>query len=136
MVLGNRRSRSILASQDSMNSSKPRRRLPVVTAIALICFVSGCTIFSPRPKGQIVVQAVSWTLVKKYAERDAGLPGHKVVIQNAQDQSVVAEQTTDATGIVVFDVPAGNYLVLGAGGPPESVAVDAGETVKLKLVVH
>jgi hypothetical protein len=106
-------------------------------AIVLISLgSSGCALFKSQPLGQIEVQVVSWPLVKKYAERDAGLPGHKVVVQSAENQSVVAEKTTDASGILVFDVPAGKYLVLGAGDQPEEVAVEAGRTAKLKLVVH
>ena len=105
-------------------------------AFALISLVSGCALLPSQPKGQIVVQAVSWPLVKKYAEPNAGLPDHKVVVQNATDQSIVAEQTTDASGILAFNVPAGKYLVLGVGDEPEQVAVESGQTVKLKLIVH
>jgi hypothetical protein len=119
-----------------MSSSNLHRPLLTLGAAVLISLVSGCALFPSQPKGQIVVQAVSWPLVKKYAERDAGLPGHKVVVQNAADQSVVAEKTTDASGILVFDVPAGKYLVLGVGDQPAEVAVESGATVKLKLVVH
>src|SRR5712671_3655030 len=119
-----------------MNSSSPQRLLSIVGAMTLTSLINGCTLFSPQPKGQIVVQAVSWPLVKKYAEPDAGLPGHKVVVQNAADQSVVAEETTDASGILVFDVPAGKYFVLGLGDQPVSIAVEPGRTIKLKLVVH
>jgi hypothetical protein len=111
-------------------------RLRSIRALVLTFLASGCVLFPSQPKGQIVVQAVSWPLVKKYAERDAGLPGHKVVVQSAENQSVVAEETTDASGILVFDVPAGKYLVLGVGGPPEEVAVESASTVKLKLIVH
>jgi hypothetical protein len=66
-----------------MNSPRPQRLLSTVGAMTLISFISGCTLFTPQPKGQIVVQVVSWPLVKKYAEPDAGLPGHKVVLQSA-----------------------------------------------------
>ncbi len=120
-----------------MKSLNGRRLLSTVGAIMLVFLASsGCALFTSQPKGQIVVQAVSWPLVKKYAEHDAGLPDHKVVVQNAENQSVVAEETTDASGILVFDVPAGKYLVLGVGDPPEEVAVESGSTVKLKLIVH
>jgi hypothetical protein len=96
-----------------MNSPSPQRLLSIVGAMTLSSLVNGCTLFTPQPKGQIVVQAVSWTLVKKWAEPDAGLPGHKVIVQSAEDHSVIAEKTTDASGILVFDVPAGRYIVLG-----------------------
>jgi hypothetical protein len=82
------------------------------------------------------VQAVSWTLVKKWAEPDAGLPGHKVIVQSAEDHSVIAEKTTDASGILAFDVPAGRYILLGLGDQPETITVESGRAVKLKLVVH
>jgi hypothetical protein len=124
------------APEGTMKSSNLHRLRSTVGAIVLTVLISGCALFPPQPKGQIVVQAVSWPLVKKYAERDAGLPGHKVVVQSAENQSVVAEETTDASGILVFDVPAGKYLVLGVGDPPEEVAVESGSTVKLKLIVH
>jgi hypothetical protein len=120
-----------------MKSLNEHCLLSTLGAIMLVSLASsGCALFTSQPKGQIVVQAVSWPLVKKYAERDAGLPGHKVVVQNAADQSVVAEKTTDASGILVFNVPAGKYLVLGVGDQPEEIAVESGQTVKLKLVVH
>jgi hypothetical protein len=56
---------------------------------------------------QISVQVVSWPLVKKLAEPDAGLPGHKVTLVKLADHSVVAEKFTDVYGTVLFDVPAG-----------------------------
>jgi hypothetical protein len=37
--------------------------------MTLISLVAGCALFTPQPKGQIVVQVVSWPLVKKWAER-------------------------------------------------------------------
>src|SRR6266478_1492157 len=119
-----------------MNSPSPQRLLSIVGAMTLTSLINGCTLFSPQPKGQIVVQAVSWTLVKKWAEPDAGLPGHKVIVQSAEDHSVIAEKTTDASGILVFDVPAGRYLVLGFSDQPETITVQSGRAVKLKLVVH
>jgi len=45
---------------------------------------------------------------------------HKVIVQSAEDHSVIAEKTTDASGILVFDVPAGRYIVLGFGDQPEN----------------
>ena len=119
-----------------MKGATVNRPLSTLGAFALISLVSGCALLPSQPKGQIVVQAVSWPLVKKYAEPDAGLPDHKVLVQNATDQSIVAEQTTDASGILAFNVPAGKYLVLGVGDQPEQVAVESGQTVKLKLIVH
>jgi hypothetical protein len=104
--------------------------------MTLTFFVNGCALFTPQPKGQIVVQVVSWTLVKKWAEPDAGLPGHRVMVQSAEDRSVIAEKTTDASGILTFDVPAGRYIVLGVGDKPEAIAVESGRVVKLKLIVH
>ena len=126
----------ILPARAIMNGPRPQRLLSTVGAMTLISFISGCTLFTPQPKGQIVVQVVSWPLVKKYAEPDAGLPGHKVVLQSAEDHSVVAEKTTDASGILVFDVLAGRYVVLGVSDQPETITVDSGRTVKLKLIVH
>jgi hypothetical protein len=119
-----------------MKRSTVNRPFLILSAIATISLVSGCALSPAQPKGQIVVEAVSWPLVKKYAERDAGLPDHRVVVRNAADQSIVADQTTDASGILAFDVPAGKYLVLGVGDQPEQVAVESGQTVKLKLIVH
>ena len=57
-------------------------------------------------------------------------------MQSAEDHSVIAEKTTDASGILVFDVPAGRYIVLGVGDKPEAITVESGRVVKLKLVVH
>src|SRR5580693_437391 len=107
-----------------MNSPTPYRLPSVVGVMTLTFFVNGCALFSPQPKGQIVVQVISWPLVKKLAERDAGLPGHIVSVQSAEDHSVIAEKTTDASGILVFDVPAGRYIVAGASGQAETVVVE------------
>jgi hypothetical protein len=82
------------------------------------------------------VQVVSWPLVKKLAEPDAGLPDQKVTLLKVTDRSVIAEQFTDVYGNVLFDVPAGTYAVLGIGMGLENVTVGAGQRVKLKLVVH
>ncbi len=119
-----------------MKSSNLHRLRSTLGAIVVTFLVNGCAPFTSQPKGQIVVQAVSWPLVKKYTERDADLPGHRVVVQSPENRSVVEQETTDASGILVFDVPAGKYLVLGVGDPPEEVAVESGSTVKLKLIVH
>jgi len=119
-----------------MNSQSPHRLFSIVGAIMLISLANGCALFSPQPKGQIVVQVVSWPLVKKLAEPDAGLPGHRVTVQRAEDHSVLAEKTTDASGILVFDVPAGRYIVLGVSDQPETITVESGRSVNLKLVQH
>jgi hypothetical protein len=116
--------------------SRPTLLLSIFGAIMLIPLANGCALFSPQPKGQIVVQVISWPLVKKLAERDAGLPGHIVSVQSAEDHSVIAEKTTDASGILVFDVPAGRYIVAGASGQAETVVVESGGSVHLKLVQH
>ena len=118
-----------------MNSPSSHRLLSLVGAVTICFLVAGCTLFTPQPKGQIVVQMVSWSLVKKLAEPDAGLLGHRVMLQRTEDHSLIAERTTDASGIVVFDVPAGKYIVLGIGDP-ETVVVQSGHSVNLKLVQH
>ena len=108
----------------------------------LLCFIGAFTILAScaslkgQPNGQISVQVVSWPLVKKLAEPDAGLPGHKVTLLKLADRSVIAEKFTDVYGSVLFDVPAGTYTVLGIGKEPETVTVESGQIVKLKLVVH
>lgn len=104
--------------------------------MTLISLVAGCGLFTPQPEGQIVVQVVSWPLVKKWAEPDAGLPGQTVTLQSAKDHSLIAEKTTDASGILVFDVPAGSYIVLGIGDQAETITVESGRSVKLKLIQH
>jgi len=98
---------------------------------------TGCSYLQGTPpNGKISVQAVSWTLVKKLAEPNAGLSGHKVTILNPADRSVIASGTTDSSGIIEFEVPAGTYTLLGASDEPQSVQVQAGQTVNFKLVVH
>jgi hypothetical protein len=118
-----------------MNSPCCDSLLSLVGAVTIFFLVAGCSLFTPQPKGQIVVQVVSWPLVKKLAEPDAGLLGHKVTLQRADDHSLIAERTTDASGILVFDVPAGRYVVLGVGDP-ETIVVQSGRSVNLKLVQH
>jgi hypothetical protein len=83
-----------------------------------------------------MVQVVSWPLVKKLAEPDAGLPNQKVTLLKVMDRSVIAEKFTDTYGNVLFDVPAGTYTVLGIGMGLENVTVGPHQKVKLKLVVH
>jgi hypothetical protein len=119
-----------------MNNSSPHRLLQIVGAMTLSSLVGSCAYFAPQPKGRIVVQAVSWPLVKQLAEPNAGLPGHKVTVQSAEDSRVIAEKTTGASGVLVFDVPAGRYIVLGFGDQPETITVESGHSVSLKLVQH
>jgi hypothetical protein len=112
------------------------RFLLLATAI-LLADAAGCSYLERTPaKGKISVQAVSWTLVKKLAEPNAGLSGHKVTILNSADRSVVASGTTDNSGIVEFEVPQGTYALIGASDEPQNVQVQAGQTVNFKLVVH
>jgi hypothetical protein len=88
------------------------------------------------PDARISMKAVSWRLVKKLAEPDAGLSGHKVTILNPADRSVIASGTTDRSGIVEFEIPHGTYTLLGASDVPQTVQVQAGQTEKFKLIVH
>ena len=104
--------------------------------VGVLISLASCASVKHQPNGQISVQVVSWPLVKKLAEPDAGLPGHKVTLLKLADRSVVAEKFTDVYGTVLFDVPAGTYTVLGIGMGLENVTVGAGQRVKLKLVVH
>jgi hypothetical protein len=97
--------------------------------------LSGCSLFSHKPDGHISVKAVSWKLVKKYAEPEAGLVGRKITIIEPSDGRVVAEKLTDNLGYAIFDVPAGSYTVKGIGGP-QNVVVAPGQTVGFKLIVH
>jgi hypothetical protein len=109
------------------------QRLPRVLAVALMLYVAGCALF--EPKGQIVVQVVSWPLVKELAEPDAGLPEQNISVQRVQDHHLVAEKVTGPSGILVFKVPAGDYLVQGVG-LSERVTVQADQVVRLKLIKH
>ena len=64
----------------------------------LVCLIGGlailasCTFLKRQPNGQIMVQVVSWPLVKKLAEPDAGLPDQKVTLLKVTDRSVIAEK--------------------------------------------
>ena len=103
----------------------------------LIAQAAGCSYLqSTPPNGKIEVQAVSWKLVKKLAEPDAGLSGHRVSVLNPADKSIVASGTTDSTGILSFDLPPGTYTLIGASDEPQSVQVQSGQTANFKLVVH
>ena len=104
---------------------------------ALLASATGCSYLQrTSPNGKISVQAVSWKLVKKLAEPNAGLSGHKVTILNPADQSVIASGTTDSSGLVEFDVPPGTYTLLGASDQPQNVQVQPGQTSNFKLIVH
>jgi hypothetical protein len=110
-----------------------RRLLCFVVALAIL---ASCASLKRQPDGQILVQVVSWPLVQKFAEPDAGLPNQKVILVKVADGSVSAEGVTDVYGNVLFNVPAGTYSVRGVGMGLENVTVEAGQKVKLKLVVH
>jgi hypothetical protein len=104
--------------------------------IGALTILASCAFLKHQSKGQISVQVVSWPLVKKLAEPDAGLPNQKVTLLKVTDRSVIAEKFTDVYGNVLFDVPAGTYTVRGVDMGLENVTVGAGQRVKLKLVVH
>jgi hypothetical protein len=116
-----------------MKSPVPARLLCFIGAFTIL---ASCASLKRQPNGQISVQMVSWRLVKKLAEPDAGLPERKVTVLKGADRSVIAEKSTDVSGTVRFDVPAGTYIVLGIGIEPETVMVESGQIVKLKVVVH
>ena len=103
---------------------------------AMLGLFSSCTLFRQQPTGHISVKAVSWKLVKKYAEPEAGLVGHKITIIDPSNGRVVVEKLTDNLGYTIFDVPAGTYRVKGIGGERENVVVAPGQTVGFKLIVH
>ena len=103
---------------------------------AMLGLFSSCALFSHKPAGHIWVKAVSWKLVKKYAEPEAGLAGHKITIIDPVDGRVVAEKLTDNLGYAIFEVPAGSYTIKGIGGEPQTVVVSPGQTVGFKLIVH
>ena len=106
-------------------------------AVTVLGGLSACSILKPAPAtGKLEVHAVSWQLVKERAEPDAGLTGHKVTVLNPSDQSVVASKTTDRTGVVDFDLPAGNYTVIGASDQPQLASIQPGQTTNFKIVVH
>ena len=102
----------------------------------MLASLSSCALFGHKPDGHISVKAVSWKLVKKYAEPEAGLAGHKITIIDPSNGQIVAEKTTDNLGYAVFDVPAGSYTITGIGGEPQNVVVSPGQTVGFKLIVH
>src|SRR5580693_199194 len=122
-------------SKLSLRWNTPYRAFLFAMAILLVNAV-GCSSLGNAPNGKISVQAVSWTLVQKLAEPDAGLSGHKVSVLNHTDKSVIASGTTDSSGIIEFSVPAGTYTLLGASDEPETVQVQSGQTQSFKLVVY
>jgi hypothetical protein len=115
--------------------------MSLLLTVILLANASGCsyeqqgTVPAP-PNGKISVQAVSSELAKKLAEPNAGLSGHKVTVLNPGDRSVVASGTTNGSGFVDFDEPAGTYSLVGASNEPQSVQVQAGKTTNYKLVLH
>ena len=120
-----------------MHSGIARNRVFLFLTAILLASAGGCSYLQSKPPdGKISVQAVSWTLVKKLAEPNAGLSGHKVTVLNPVDRSVIASGTTDSTGIIEFNVPPGTYTLIGASDQPQSVQVQSGQTSNFKIVVH
>ena len=122
-----------LAQGGMKKNSVIRRLLCLIGGLAIL---GSCAFLKRQPNGQIMVQVVSWPLVKKLAEPDAGLPNQKVTLLKVTDRSVIAEKFTDTYGNVLFDVPAGTYTVLGIGMGLANVTIGPDQKVKLKLVVH
>jgi hypothetical protein len=118
--------------EKSMNGPSLVRFIAVTLMLGVF---SNCALFQ-RSTGQIQVKAVSWKLVKKYAEPGAGLVGHKITIVDPSNGQVVAEKSTDNLGYAIFDVPAGSYTITGLGGQPQNVVVSPGQTVGLQMIVH
>ena len=110
----------------------------VLLTMTLLAFATGCSsiIRTPAQTGTVSIEAISGKLAQKLAEPGAGLSGHKVAILNPADRSVVASGTTDSTGRLDFDVPEGNYVLVGVSDEPQNVQVHAGRTLNFKLVVH
>ena len=120
-----------------MHTRIARCRFILFAMTILLASATGCSYLQSKPpNGKISVQAVSWKLVKKLAEPNAGLGGHKVTVLNPADKSVVASGTTDSSGIIEFDVPPGTYTLIGASDQPQSVQVQSGQTSNFKIVVH
>jgi hypothetical protein len=118
---------------ENLRTYRPPLMPLIITAMMLVSFTSGCALI--RPKGEISVQVVSWPLVKQWAEPNAGLPGQKVTVLSAKDHRFVAEKTTDASGVLMFKVPPGSYIVR-VSNQSEAVMVKSGQLVRLKLVAH
>jgi hypothetical protein len=120
-----------------MHTEIARCRLFLFAIAMVFASATGCSYLQSKPPdGKISVQAVSWKLVKKLAEPNAGLSGHKVTVLNPADRSVVASGTTDSSGILEFDVPPGTYTLVGASDQPQTVQVQSGQTSNFKIVVH
>jgi hypothetical protein len=116
-------------------------RLELVVIVALMAILlADSTGYSyleqSPPNGKVSMKAVSWKLVKKLAEPDAGLIGHKVTIINPADRSVIASGTTNESGLIEFELPQGTYTLVGASDEPQTIQVQAGQTAKFKLIVH
>src|SRR5215471_17203097 len=99
---------------------------------AMLGLLSSCTLFGHKPAAHISVKAVSWQLVKKYAEPEAGLVGHKITIIDPSDGRIVGEKLTDNLGYAIFDVAAGSYTIIGLGAEPQNVVVSPGQTIGFK----
>ena len=126
-----------VSREDRVWRSCRRYRLLFLLTAAVLAGATACSYLQRTPpNGKISVQAVSWEAVKKLAEPNAGLAGHKVTILKSADQSVIASGSTDGSGVVEFDVPPGTYTLLGASDQPLNVDVQPGQTSNFKLVVH
>ena len=65
----------------------------LLVMVILLADGTGCSYLQRTPKnGKVSVQAVSWMRVKKLAEPNAGLSGHKVTILNPADRNVIARE--------------------------------------------
>jgi hypothetical protein len=94
-----------LAQGGMKKNSVIRRLLCLIGGLAIL---GSCAFLKRQPNGQIMVQVVSWPLVKKLAEPDAGLPNQKMTLLKVTDRSAIAETFTDTYGNVLFDVPRGD----------------------------
>src|SRR5690348_14932874 len=92
----------------------------LMEVVLIVGLFSSCALFSHKPTAHISVKAVSWQLVKKYAEPGAGLVGHKITIVDPSDGRTVAEKFTNNLGYAIFDVPAGSYTIRGVGAEPQN----------------
>jgi hypothetical protein len=126
-----------IIQQNDIQTRIVRRSILLLAMTILLAQAAGCSYLQGTPPpGKIEVQAVSWKLVKKLAEPDAGLSGHKVSVLNPADKRVVASGITDSSGILSFDLPPGTYTLIGASDEPQSVQVQSGQTSNFKIVVH
>jgi hypothetical protein len=102
---------------------------------AIFVLFSSCALFRHQPTGHISVKAVSWKLVKKYAEPEAGLAGHKITIIDPSDGQVVAEKLTDNLGYASRCPPAAIPSKVSAASLKLSL-FSPGQTVGFKFIVH